>query len=690
MSSTNYVSFVDDDSFHNKSNSSSHSGNYYKFLTDLYWYYEHGGFLNILIFRITTILSAVFTLSFIFVLSTMVRWNLAFEKHIDPSMTLLMYPTMKAGIWWAILGSLTFVVSVATSVSPIVTAWRMKKYTNDVMMLDDDEVDSMPWDVFVRYIADRDPRILNYNGTTWQHIVMIITRKKNYMVGLYNQRLINVSVPWFPSWRSVTTVFEWSFDYATSDLWTELGEVNPDYISGDYQSSVHKLRRAFVRTGILGLVASPLVLVAMILYAFFAFLDQVRNSPGVLFSRTWSTLAKWRMRCIDEVDCCLADRLASAYPDARDYTRQFKNRVSITVARFLVYALAVLIAPLAIFSLIAEDVLEINMWGEPWPRKVIFVFTIVAALLAMAREMVPGDDFVPQPQKHMADLLKHVRLPMLPVQRHKTLDLQYEWVRDAHCPFIRDRFAGYFKSKGLIFLSELTAVITVPFIFMYSMYDEAGEIIQFLRDNTVPMGPGLGTKFIHSGLDSIDKLPPSRSPTTTLANSAPGATTVTLGNAGRNAIRASSASTSILGHKSHSLPVDKDTLFRSKVEESIVAFKGFYPHWLPHSAASNDLLGSSDVEHYGSTAYRPSPNQIIDANMISYLGRHNGDRASYLPTTVKRASYYPQRASTVPLSSQMDLDEDSDAGNNSEAMVNLDPILDDSKPTSSRKGDDLV
>jgi hypothetical protein len=626
----------------------------------------------------------------------MVRWNLAFEKDIDPHMTLLKFPSRQAGVWWAILGSATFVVSVAVSVSPIVTAWKMKKYTNDVMLLDDNEVTSMPWDVFVRYIADRDPQILNYNGTTWQHIVMIITRKKNYMVGLYNQRLMNVSVPWFPSWRNVTTVFEWSFEYATQDLWTELGEVNPDYISGDYQTSVYKLRRAFVRTGILGLVLSPVVLVAMIMYAFFAFLDQVRNSPGVLFSRTWSTLAKWRMRCIDEVDCCLADRLASAYPEAREYTHQFKNRVMITIARFLVFALAVLIAPLAIFSLIAEDVLEINIWGEPWPRKVVYVFTIIAALLAVVRELVPGDDFVPTPQKHMAKVLKHVRLPPLPIQRHYGHDLQYEWVRDAHCPFVRDRFAGYYKSKGLIFLSELAAVVTVPFIFMYSMYDEAGEIIQFLRDHTVPMGPGLGTKFAQSGLDSIDLIaPPSSQDGEALAASAPAATTTTIGSLGLSALRSSARPANLFGKQTKSLPVDKNALFRSKVEESVLTFKGYYPHWAPTSPSSSGLLDSTEFTQYGSTAYRPDPTQIIDANMLSYLGRRGAvnDRSSFLPRAHDRGSYLPPRSSLIPLASQsMDLDQDdsSSAGPNSEPMVLLDPILDQDKPSSSRRTDDIV
>jgi autophagy-related protein 9 len=578
----------------------------------------------------------------------------------------------------------------------------MKHYCNSIMGLDDDEVSSMPWDVFVRTIADRDSTILTYNGTTWQHLVMIITRKHNYMVGLYNQRLINVSVPWFPSWRSVTTVFEWSFDFATRDLWTELGEVNPDYISGDYAASVAKLRKAFVRTGILGLVLSPVILIAMILYAFFTFLDEVRNSPGVIFSRTWSTLAKWRFRCFDEVPCCLQDRLASAYPDARSYTQQFKSAVTISLARFGVYALAILAAPLVIFSLVAEDVLEVNLWGEPWPRKVIWVATIVAAALAVVRSLVPGDDFVPAPQKFMNKLLKHVRLPPLPPQREYGYEVNYEWVRDAHSPFVRNRFAGYFKSKGLIFLSELTAVITVPFIFLYSMYDEAGEIVQFLKENTVPMGPGLGTKFIHSGLDSMDRLTPVSSPASSGSISlGGGVVSPSIGELGANATRGIS-SPNQFGYKSKSGPVDKNVLFNNKVAESVLTFKGYYPHWKPASSQSAELLSSNDVQQYGSTAYRPDPDQIVDANMISYLGRRAAqsgslDRGTYSPPSAppRRAT----RSAVLPLASQMEESSDDDSSDEkSQAMVALDPILDRSYPPTSStppprpgpKGDDMV
>lgn len=416
-----------------------------------------------------------------------------------------------AGIWYGSTGAVVLIASLIYAVPVVRRAWAMREYCQNTMHLSDEEVSTMPWDVFVQMIAERDKRILGYNGTKWQHLVMIITRKSNYLVALYNQRLMNVSVPWFPRWRNVTTVFEWCFDWATADLWTDLGEVNPDYLLGDEARAIAKLRRSFARVGLLGLLASPLVLVAMTGYAFFAFLEQVRNSPGVLFSRTWSTLSRWQMRCFDEVDCCLADRLASAYPPARNYTNQFKNPVSITIARFLVFALAVLIAPLVVVSLIAEDVLELNLWGDPWPRKVIWVFTIVAALLAVVRAVIPGDDFVPSPHRYMEKTLRHVRLPDIPPQRVDGVEYHYEWVRDAHAPYVFKRFNGYFKAKYLTFLSELSAVITVPFIFMYSMYDEAGEIIQFLRKHTVELAPGLGTKFTYSGLESLSQLPaPSR------------------------------------------------------------------------------------------------------------------------------------------------------------------------------------
>lgn len=677
---------------------------------------------------------------------------------------MLFYDSKTQLIWYGASGGIVLLATVIYAIPMFQKAWSMHDYCQNTMFLSDAEVSSMPWDVFVRTIADRDPRILGYNGTTWQHLVMIITRKHNYLVALYNQRLMNVSVPWFPRWRNVTLVFEWCFEYATSDLWTDLGEVNPDYIAGDYMANVNKLRRSFVRVGLLGLLASPIVLIAIAAYAFFTFLEQVRNSPGVLFTRTWSTLARWQIRCFDEVDCCLNDRLSSAYPSARDYTQQFKNPVMVTIAKFLVFALAVLLAPLVIFSLVAEDVLQVNLWGGMWPRKVIYVFTVLATLIALFRALIPGDDFVPAPQRCMAKTLKHVRLPAIPPQRINGLEYHYEWVRDAHAPYVLNRFNGYFKAKYLTFLSELAAVITVPFIFMYSMYDEAGEIIQFLRDHTVPMGPGLGTKFVHSGLDQVEMLPnprdnlihepplisggrlqyqgmstvigtpPSQAGSPPLATPQ-GASPMTQpstpdpmhqqaksgGDLATSAPDRTDAGSlfylkgqSVYGAQAKA----REAAFRDKVIESVMTFGGYYPHWNPTSAASAELLKSTELQRYGSTAFRPDPAAIVNDQMISYMGARSAESARRrsrmdsiaspiaLSSSNPRHSYAaPPRASYQPpipsssrpsLSSQVDLDSD---GDDDDAMVSLDEIINrHSGPippmppagTPGPRGDDLV
>lgn len=526
----------------------------------------------------------------------------------------------------------------------------MKRYCNEVMLLDDDEVSAMPWDVFVRTIADRDRTLLTYNGTTWQHLVMIITRKKNYMVGLYNQRLINVSVPWFPSWRNVTSIFEWSFSFATRDLWTELGEVNPDYISGDYHTSVAKLRKSFMQTGILGLVLAPVILIVMIIYALITMLDEIRNSPGVIFSRQWSSLAKWRLRCFDEVDCCLEDRLAMASPKARSYVAQFKNPIIITFGKLATWMLLTLLVPFILLPFfMSNDVLNYMVWQGSWTKSVLVVTGVVASALTVARGLVPADDFVSDPQKYMKEMLEFIRLPPLPRQREMGFDTQYEWIRDAHSPFVQGRFTGYFKAKGLSFLSECSAVLTVPFIMMYSLYAEAGEIVQFLKDHTVPMGPGLGTKFLHSGLDSIDQIRveetarPHFPPSVSLAS--PLLAEETQG------VRPIQRALPLqwLPKPSNSMPLDRSLIFRDKVEESILTFKGYYPHWSPASSASADILTSGTVHHYGSTAYRPNPEQIAESDLVSYLGRrrHGSER----PTPASSTASAPWRPAAYPTTS---------------------------------------
>lgn len=440
---------------------------------------------------------------------------------------------------------------------------------------------------------------------------MVLLRKQNYLVALYNQRLIDVSVPGFPRWKAVTQVFEWAFSIATRDLWTGSGELNNLYLTGNHNTNVTRLQTRFYRTGLLALFLSPIVLVCLLIYVFFTTLEELHSSPGMLFSRTWSRLAEWRLRNFNEVNTALHDRLSSAYPHSRAYYSQFRNPISTTLARLLIYMLTFIAAPLIVITIFAEHALSYNLWAGTGTRSLLFFATLITTLLALLRSILPSDNYVFEPQLHMEKIVRHITLPPVP---------NYDWISDAHEPEIYNRFQTYFKAKWHIFVSELLAVITVPFIFMFSMVNISDSLLTFLKNYTIEeIGPGLGSGLVFCSLDA------SHTPIQTKSNISQHYITndnvkscysksqsTTMGNLEKEAEMNTSKDFCTNGNVDyHVIPMLTNDFesyraeyLRLKLNESIIGFKGYYQDWIPTSKESRALLADDFVVEVGQSMYR--------------------------------------------------------------------------------------
>jgi hypothetical protein len=559
--------------------------NKFVFITKLYKYYEHGGYLNTIVSLLLKVFTVQVLLGMLLVVSDMVMWRELLNGTLPHTITGVPYlirTPSKEGLWtWCGSSLFLWLVSMGFIFKPVRTAWRMRTYYKNVLGLTDSDLSTMPWDLFVQHLAEKDKTLLSYNGTQWQHLVMILTRKQNYLVALYNQQLIDMAVPCFPQWRSVTIVFEWWFEWATRHLWTSDGQVDAECIAGDFTQVTQRLRKSFVLAGFLSLLLAPLVLLSMLVFAFFGLVDEARNGSGIILGHQWTRLARWRLRCFDEVDCCLKDRLAVASEEALRYTQQFKSRSAITLVRFVSYVLIAIATPMILVTMFFNDaVLNYQLWDGLGSHTLLVTGGLLAAALAATRSLLPKTNLVPRPQLMMNRLFKHVRLPApSPVEDGVSLITSlYEWQKDAHTAYVCTQFSNYFKSKPAIFLSELAAVITVPFILIFSLSHDAEKIIRFLRENTVDVGYGLGTMCAQSGLcceynslnlqTSQQQLP---------------------------LVLSSSSSDQLI-------KTQQSEALARKMEESVLAFKGHYPHWTPTSSDASDLLNASDV-HYYSTSF---------------------------------------------------------------------------------------
>jgi autophagy-related protein 9 len=122
-------------------------------------------------------------------------------------------------------------------------------------------------------------------------VIQIMMRKDNYMIGMMNKGVLNYNLP-CSNIQFVTQIFEWGLQLSLMNrAFDEFGVLRPEFRKFDKEyvpmvvsagkkranefdirvELVQMLKRRFFWIGLVFLVLSPFVLVALIIYVFFAY-----------------------------------------------------------------------------------------------------------------------------------------------------------------------------------------------------------------------------------------------------------------------------------------------------------------------------------------------------------------------------------------------------------------------------------
>jgi autophagy-related protein 9 len=128
-------------------------------------------------------------------------------------------------------------------------------------------------------------------------IVNLIMRKENYLIAFLNKKVVDLRLPFFGSKPILTETLLWNLRYIISSMFDE-----NFYIKESIVSSPNDLRWKFIYLGMINIIAAPFVFVYLIVYIFFKYTAELRNSGfGTVFDRKWNTLAKWKFREFNEL-----------------------------------------------------------------------------------------------------------------------------------------------------------------------------------------------------------------------------------------------------------------------------------------------------------------------------------------------------------------------------------------------------
>merc|ERR1719163_192691 len=117
------------------------------------------------------------------------------------------------------------------------------------------------------------------------------------------------------------------------------------------------LRNRFYMAGVVNLVLSPFIFMFMLIYFFFKHAQEMHKNPSTVGTRTWSHLARWKIREFNELEHFFDHRINSSFKAANEYVLQFPSNELAVLAKFVVFIAGSFASVLILLSLVDESLL---------------------------------------------------------------------------------------------------------------------------------------------------------------------------------------------------------------------------------------------------------------------------------------------------------------------------------------------
>ncbi|ODQ78512.1 hypothetical protein BABINDRAFT_162717 [Babjeviella inositovora NRRL Y-12698] len=476
------------------------------FLQDLYKYYLGNGFQCMMLSKTMDLFTLIFVIWFSGYISSCVDYSkIAHSKSLAeiriPQCYAHMNPLKK---FFGFIMFAYVVVRVIQVYNDYYRLLEVRNFYNHLLMLEDDELTTISWQQVVAKItlvADANGVVassqkppLASDPTKKQElnaldIVNRIMRKENYMIGLFNKKILDLSLP-VPSFLSptnktshqfLTKTLEWNLNLCIINfIFTERGQIHPKFLAErNRQALTEDLRKRFFIAGFLNLALAPFIVTYFILLYFFRYFNEYKTNPGNIASaRQYTPIAEWELREFNELYHFFRRRLNLSCEVADEYVLQFPSAKTHIIMKFVAFVTGSVVAVLAVFTLIDPDGFlnfEITVG-----RNVLFYISIFGTIWAVSRNSLPKENLVFDPEHSMRRLCEYTHY------------MPAEWEGRLHTVEVRNEFTSkYYDLEVVLLLKELASLVLTPFILWYQLTDCSAKIIDFVREFTIHVD-GLG------------------------------------------------------------------------------------------------------------------------------------------------------------------------------------------------------
>lgn len=348
--------------------------------------------------------------------------------------------------------------------------YGIKKFMNDRLKVTERDMATIEWNEVVdKMISLQESGILiTRHKIDPLDITSRIMRKENYFIAMINKGVISVDFPWLSRCMPpfLTRTMEWNLNYC---IISHMFDNHTFSIKQRFVSDPGALKRRLITFGVLNLILSPFISIFALLYSFFKHGQQMHKNPGVLGTRHWSPLARWKLREFNELDLFFEKRLNSSYANANKYVEQFPGTWTSIVAKFCVFIASSFCGVIIVLSLIDESVL---LYVKIHDRNLLWYLAIFGMVIAAASPLVVDRHTNFEPDKFFAKL---------------TEDTHYypnRWRNKVHSPVTFDEFTVIFPLKVVSFFYEVVSIFVVPILLIFYLPKQANAITDFVRDFT--------------------------------------------------------------------------------------------------------------------------------------------------------------------------------------------------------------
>ena len=429
-----------------------------KKLIQIYNYFYHKGYYNIVSIQIFSLLTSIFMLLFLNFLLNCIDYNglshlrdtqAPISNYIDISK---FYKKNFIYIFTTIIVILYITVRIVGIINDMKDYYKIKNFYNNKLGIDNRKIDTITWGEIVDKLENHygnDYNIYNTNSR--------ILKKDNIITTILSTNINNFLYSRLIEWNIIYCIFDYLFDHNHNIK---------DNLYKDKRKIVKHIKKNLWTVAILTYLFMPLLIIYLFFYSFLKYGEKFYNNPSKIVSKQWSLKAKWKLRYYNEMKHELKERLNISSQYARSYCYLFNYRIIETVGKFIIFVFSSFFIILLLLSFYNEHLLlNLNITKN---KPILWYLGIIGSIIAIGKNMTKEKKL--DKINCIDKLIQYIRY------------LPKDFKTNYNSKEMKKKINIIFEYQIYTFLKEYFSVLIIPFSLVY-LTNYVENIIDLILEN---------------------------------------------------------------------------------------------------------------------------------------------------------------------------------------------------------------